>query len=202
MKFFNIYTLGDPNDESLCMLDSFVEGLGRDDWKLTSGERFGADYPEDARIYVRPERRGRKLCSLIGNTHSMLVVSSVFKEAIERHCQGVDIEYLPFTLYDHRKRVLSRDYFIINPIGSIDCLDERASGIKYSQSGKPLTPRTLVLDRNKVKDAPQLFRVKQKPNEYVIGVELGREMFDLGLTNIIWARLPFSDELEQAGAGS
>ncbi|MFP2931995.1 imm11 family protein [Pyxidicoccus sp. 3LG] len=206
MKFFNIQILGDPNDESLCMLDRFVQGLERDDYKVMRGKRFGADYPADpadARIFMSPDRRGMKLCSLIGNTHNMLVVSSQFKAAIEKHCQGVDIEYLPFTLYDHRKRVHSRDYFIINPIGTFDCLDEAASGVKYgSQPDFVIGLDELVLDRNKVKDAPQLFRVKQKPAEYIIGVELGREMFNLGLTNIVWKKLRFADELGKTGSGA
>lgn len=199
MKFFNIETLGDPNDETLCMLHCFVDGLGRDDWKVMKGKRLGADYPPDAKIFMTRESRGVKLSDYLGNTQNMLVVSSRFKAAIEKHCQGVDIEYLPFTLYDHRKRVHSRDYFIINPIGSFDCLDEAASGVKYGPEGGVVDIEELIFDRNKARDAPQLFRVKQRPTEYVIGYELGREMFNLKLTNIIWAKLRFSDELPQGG---
>ncbi|QDE98869.1 hypothetical protein BHS05_25220 [Myxococcus xanthus] len=193
MKFFNIETLGDPNDEGLCMLHDVVERTERDSWRYKKGERLHPVYPPDARICMSRESRGIKLSDIIGNTEGMLIVSKALREAIERHCQGVDIEYLPFTLYDHRKRVHSQDYCIINPIGSLDCLDEAASEVRYGSEGSVIDLGELVLDRTKVENAPQLFRVKQRPNKYVVGVELAREIYDQDFTNILWSELRFSD---------
>jgi hypothetical protein len=51
-----------------------------------------------------------------------------------------------------------------------------------------------VLDRAKCKGAPQLFRVKEDPARYVIGVELAREIFDRKFTNVLWTELPFGDK--------
>ncbi len=45
----------------------------------------------------------------------------------------IEIEFLPFTLYNHKKRVHSKDHFFINPIGGYDCLNEIASGITYDK---------------------------------------------------------------------
>lgn len=194
MNFFQIETLGDPNDEDLCMLRSGIEGLGAEDWRLFRGERIGPLYPAEARIFMSREERGMKVCDVLGNTDSMLIVSSALKAVIEKHCQGVDIEYLSFTLYDHRRRVHSRDYFIINPIGSLDCLDEIASRVKHGSQGAIVHVGEYVLDRAKVKEVPQLFRVAQWPSRYIIGLKLAQEIYDRNFTNVLWTELRFSDE--------
>ena len=64
---------------------------------------------------------GVKLPSLIGNTISYLIVNAEMKDTIIEYCpeDEVDIEILPFTLINHKKRVHSKDYWIINPIGYI-----------------------------------------------------------------------------------
>jgi hypothetical protein len=51
-----------------------------------------------------------------------------------------------------------------------------------------------VLDRKKVQNAPQLFRIARDPMVYVVGVELVREFKAMKLTNI------FLTELEVSGS--
>ncbi|ATB39509.1 hypothetical protein CYFUS_004953 [Cystobacter fuscus] len=193
MNFFHIETMGDPNDESLCFLHDVVEGTARDSARYSLGKPLLSVYPKEPKLFMSPESRGMKLADLLGNTEGMLVVSKALRETIEKHCQGVEIEYLPFTLYDHRKRVHSQDYCIVNPIGSLDCLDEAASGVQYGSEGSVIDIGEIVLDRNKVKDAPQLFRVKQRPSQYILGVKLAREIYDRDFTNVLWTELRFSD---------
>ncbi|MFL5349706.1 MAG: imm11 family protein [Hyalangium sp.] len=196
MRFFKLSVLGDSNDEDLCVLYNSVEGIGLGDGGLHSGERVGDRYPEDARIYMSKESPGIKLSSLLGNVKNFLVVSRDFKEAVEKLCGG-KVEYLPFMLYDHRKRVHSRDYFILNPLGTFDCLDLKKSDIKWDEddSNKIIRIREQVLDRKKMKDAPQLFRIARDPTAYVVGVELAREIYDRDFTNVIWTELRFNDQI-------
>lgn len=196
MSFRKINTQGDINNLDLCYLDDFVEGIKIESWRVGRGERVGSLYPEDAKIFMRPENPGIQLSSLLGNSESMLIASRDFKEAIEKHCATVEIEYLPFTLYDHRKRPYSRDYFIINPIGTVDCLDLATSDIVWDTE-KPdtlLRLREPVLDREKTRTAPQLFRLHRSPQTYVVGLDLAKEMQQRKLTNVFWTRLRYSDE--------
>lgn len=195
MRFRLLDTMGNANDRDLCFLNQFVEGIEGKSYATNLGERLSPFYPKDARIPMSPEHPGIKLSAMIGNGRSMLIVSSAFKEAIQKHCTN-EIEYLPFTLYDHRNRPYSKDYFIINPIGTFDCLDLEASDISWSTKApkKILRIRKYVLDRAKMQSAPQLFRVDGDPSEYVLGRELAREMYDRKLTNILWKELRFSDE--------
>jgi hypothetical protein len=195
MRFRLLNTMGNANDRDLCFLTRFVEGIEGKSYFTHLGERLTPFYPKDARIQMSPEHPGIKLSALIGNERSMLLVSSSFKEAIQKHCTN-EIEYLPFTLYDHRNRAYSEDYFIINPIGTFDCLDLKASDISWSTKSpkKILHIEEHVLDRAKMQDAPQLFRVDGAPSTYVLGLELAREMYNRKLTNIRWTELRFSDE--------
>ncbi|WP_158501650.1 imm11 family protein [Vitiosangium sp. GDMCC 1.1324] len=185
--------MGDPDDDSLCFLDNFVDGIEPLSWRAAKGERFGKDYPKDAKIFMNKENPGIKLSPLLGTTCNMIVGSRDFKDAIEKHCKN-EIEYLPFTLYDHRKRVHSRDYFIINPIGTFDCLDFKESIIEWDDEDPDeiIGIDKTVLDRKKMKDAPQFFRIDRAPSTYVLGLELAREFKARNFSNIFWAELPLS----------
>ena len=193
MRFFKISVLGDPDDDSLCFLDNFVEGINPLAHRASSGLRIGAEYPKEAKIFMNRENPGIKLSPLLGNSRNVLVGSNEFKAAIEKHCKN-EIEYLPFTLYDHRKRVHSRDYFIINPIGTFDCLDRKESVIEWDDEDPEeiIGFDKLVLDRKKMKDAPQCFRIDKAPSAYVLGLEVAREFKAQSFKNIWWTELPLS----------
>jgi hypothetical protein len=194
VSFYLLETLGDPNDMDLCFLDNFVDGLEPKSWRIGEGERFGDLYPSDARIYMNDENPGIKLSALLGTTRNMIVAARELKELVEKHCTN-EIEYLPFTLYDHRKRVYSTDYCLINPIGTFDCLDMNASEFlrKKSNPSEIISVTTPILDKAKVKDAPQLFRMPYSPTNYVLGFELAKDIHDRKLTNIRWKKLSFAD---------
>lgn len=193
MRFFMLSTLGDADDDSLCFLDNFVEGIEPLSWRAGEGARFGKDFPKDAKLFMNKENPGIKLSPLLGTSRNMLLGSREFKEAIEKHCKN-EIEYLPFTLYDHRKRVHSRDYFIINPIGTFDCLDFKESVIKWDDEDPKeiIRIKKHVLDRKKMEAAPQLFRVDRDPSVYVVGLEVAREFKAHDFSNIFWAELPLN----------
>jgi hypothetical protein len=194
LRFFNLSAGGNLGDPDLCILHTLVEGLGMDVARVGLGERVGNLYPADARIYMSEDSPGIKLSPLLGNTRNTLIVSSEMRAVIEKHCKN-EIEYLPFTLYDHRKRVYSRDYCIVNPIGTFDCVDFQASDVRWSKKDptKPSRIRAHVLDRKKVESAPQLFRVDHDPMTYVLRYELAKEISDRRFANVYWKELPLND---------
>ncbi|MFP2928406.1 imm11 family protein [Pyxidicoccus sp. 3LG] len=194
MRFFMIETLGNINDRSLCVIHSFVKGIEMSAWKVGEGERVGEEYPQDAKIYMSKESPGIKLSDVLGTVRNMLIVSSRFRALIEKHCTN-DIEYLPFTLYDHRKRVYSQDYSIINPIGTFDCLDIKASTIIWGTSDptRISSVHRRVLDRKRLENAPQLFRIDKSPSSYVVRLELAKDMNSLKLSNAYWSELAIND---------
>jgi hypothetical protein len=196
-RFFD--TLGNADDPSLVFLEDFIEGIEKESWRVHEGTSLGPLVPPDPKISLRKENAGIKLASLIGNTRHMLVVSRAFKEVIESVC-GTTAEYIGISLIDHRKRVLTKDYFIVNPIGAVDCLDIARSDIVWSDDTPPelLRFNEHVLDRSKLTEAaPALFRMKEHSSIYVAGPRLEAAMraHQPKFTNIRWTRLRYADEL-------
>ncbi|WP_437331900.1 imm11 family protein [Sorangium sp. So ce394] len=185
MSFHLLSTTGDLANEDLVLIEDAPRGMGMKSYCMARGVRATPHYPDNAKIYLREENPGIKLSSLLGNTESYLIVSSAMRGVIEQHCQGLEIEYLAFTLYDHRKRVHSRDYCIVNPIGAFDCLDEAASGVKYGKQGSVVKVDKFVLDRNKIHFLPALFRADKEVTEYIVRDDLAQALRTSGFTNVL-----------------
>jgi hypothetical protein len=191
-KFFRLQNLGSLSDPDLCRIEDPPRGIGLRKFCPALGDRASPYYPPDPRIQLREEQPGIQLSPLLGNNINYLIVSTAFKETIQAHCQGVEIEYLPFDLYDHRGRLYSRDYFIINPIGSYDCLDEATSGIEYGPEGSVVAINHPQLHPVKVTGAPALFRVRHKPTVYIVDETLAAAIREKGFTNVRMRELQMS----------
>jgi hypothetical protein len=192
-------TLGETNDDSLVYVEDFVEGINMQSWRIFKGERLAPVYPADARIALRKENRGAKLTSFIGNTMSMLLVASDIKRLIENVCGGLDVEYLPVTILDQRKRAHGKGYYIVNPMGVLDCLDLDKSDIEWTDDQPPevVGVEELVLSRKKMKGAPELFRIREEPSNYVFGPKLADALkqHTPRPTNVFWTKLRYDDEV-------
>lgn len=197
MPYFHMNLLGDANDPSLVVITKFVKGIEMEAASVGLGKPATKVWPEDARIYMSKDQKGVKLSSLLGTTRNMLIAHRALRDVVEEYCRGVEIEYLPFALYDHRKRLYSTDYCIINPIGTFDCLDrEKTDAVWDDQRPERLSLlRVPVLERKKVAKAPQLFRIKESPTDLIVGPELGTAIGRAKLTNVRGTKLKFGDEV-------
>ena len=191
MQFFRLETLGDLNNTDLALTSGPPDGMKMHSYTLARGSPATPVYPKEARISLRKDHPGIKLSSLLGNTHNHLVVHSDMKEVIAAHCQGLEVEYLPVDLYDHRKRLYSRDYFFINPIGTRDCLDTVASGVELGPEGGVVRVGEYVLDPKKADALPVLFRIQEAPSTYVVSQVLADALREKGFSNIV-LRGPFA----------
>jgi hypothetical protein len=92
--------------------------------------------------------------------------------------------------------VHSTDYFVINPIGTFDCIHRTASKIESfvkpgsRDDGKIVGIDRLVLDTKKLVDAPPLFRIKDQCRVYVLNETLAQEFKKRKFTNIELIELP------------
>ncbi|NMO18351.1 hypothetical protein HPC49_34240 [Pyxidicoccus fallax] len=194
-RFFILSPIGSLMDPDLCILDDPPKGIGLRQYCLAMGDRAAPYYPKDPRIQFRPENPGIKLSSLLGSTLSYLTVSSALKETIATFCQDIEVEYLPFDLYDHKGRLYSRDYFIINPIGTRDCLDIEAAGLIRGPEGSIIKVRNYVVAPAKAASLPNLFRIQEDPMTYVIGAPLAEAIREKGFTNVLLKPMPLSQQL-------
>lgn len=165
MDFYLLNLMPDEHPE-YCFLRDYPEGLGLKTWKLHDGVALGADYPKGARVYMSDDERGMALPDFVGNTCSMLIVSRRVQESLHRLNSG-PTEYLPLAIYNHKKRLASADYFVVNPLGTYDCLDLARSDITYHE-GQVVKVNEPVLDARKLAAVPELFRLREAPNAYVV----------------------------------
>lgn len=185
MSFHRFEPGGDLNQDRLCFLDRVIKGLEGIDFSFHLGEPVSREMPKDPKIFMSKEYPGIALGDHIGNMKGMIVASPAFRKLIEAHCTGLQIEYLPFTLMDHKKRPFSSEYCIINVLGTFDCVDTKASDISYTPNGKVSRIRTLVLDGKKVASAPQLFHVDLWPSTYIMGPALSGALRQAKLKNVL-----------------
>jgi hypothetical protein len=192
-KFYLIDTLGDTNDDDIVCIEDYVRGLEMDDWRTGFGHASSDAWPVDAAIYLR-KTSGSKLTDLLGTITNTLYASPRFRQVIEKHCAGVEIEYLPFSLYDHRKRLLSKEYVIVNPIGTLDCLDTEASDVLWDDDdpNKALAVSGIVLSAkklSKIERVPALFRLKEDRATYIMNYDLATDIYGGDYKNIFWEKL-------------
>lgn len=189
-NFYLLKTLGNANDDSLVQIEDYVVGLEMYDWRVGSGERTATDWPADATIVLR-KTSGRTLTDMLGTIQNTLFVSPRFRAVLERHCAGVEIEYLPFELRDSRRRLISKDYVIVNPIGTVDCLNYETSKLLWDKKkpNKVLMVRKPVLSAAKVEHVPPLFRIREAPTELVVSYDIAKDLKEANLSNLAWQKL-------------
>ncbi|AEI64053.1 imm11 family protein [Corallococcus macrosporus] len=193
MNYFLIETLGDTNDSSLCLIDSEPEGMGLESYYLSVGKKAAPFFPENARLQMSDAYPGIVAGSLIGNIKRFLLVDAKTREIFARLCPGVEIEYLPFTLYNHKGRIHSRDYGFVNPVGAVDCLDFTESQIEYL--GRDIVRiEERVLDPRKLRHAPDLFRIERDAQRYVISERMVDALEASDPTNILVTELAQSGQ--------
>jgi hypothetical protein len=184
MDFFVLDTQGNLNDSSLCLVDDPPVGMGMHDYCLARGVKAKPHYPDNAKVFLRTEHPGLKLPGILGNLNGYFIGSSKAKEIVEQHCPDEEIEFLPFALYNQKKKLHSSDYWFINPIGGFDSLNEPACGIKYDAKGTVVTMEAIVLAAKKLDKAPDLFRILKAPQEYVVSRRLAQAFKDGGVSNV------------------
>ena len=190
MDYFVWDTGGNVDDPTLCFIDDPPEGMGLHAAKLSLGKPAKPYMPEDPRIVLRKENPGLALPGFIGNTRGMLIFSRAGLDVIEQLCKGQSYEVFPFSLIDHKKRVHTADYVIVNPLDMVECLDDAASGVERDEHGEIESVGKLVLSRSKVENAPHMFRIKEKRVKTVFSEALGKAFVAAGVTNVRGTRLP------------
>jgi hypothetical protein len=193
-EFYKLSTLG-AVDEDTCVVSSLIKGVKGCSWRVGMAEPLAGLVPDPAVIEMDPDARGSLTGDLLGNTSGALLVSDRFKQAVEKCCKQVKIEYWPFRLIDPRGRVHRSDLWLVNPLGTFDCLNHKASGLRIEEDEGPNEDaeiRKHVLDPAKCRKAPALFRVAYQPSSYVVDLELARAIYDEKFSNVLWSELPFA----------
>jgi hypothetical protein len=170
MDFYLLDT-SSQDEPSYCLLHQYPEGMNRTTFMFSMGEEAQpGDYPEDLRIYMCERDGGRNVPDLVGNTYSWLIASERLKASFEKVHLG-PTQHVPLRIFNHKRRLEADNYFIVNPIGVLDVVNEAKSEIEWLD-GEVVGVDKYVLDPKKLKSAPDLFRLKHEPQEYVVSERL------------------------------
>lgn len=197
-RFFELNTCY-LKDHDLCMIDHPPDKVRHISHMLSWGRQLGALYPGDlehARIFMAPEY-GMGIGGLVSNTCRHLIVSTPIKEVISAFFEDQQhLEIHRVAIYDHKKRLANDGYWYINPIGSLDCLDQLNSSIERDDDGEVISVEKKVLSIRGIERNKPLFRIKEAPDAYVIRHDLLMAIKNLNLPvpNI------YVEELEVTGA--
>lgn len=159
-------------DEDACTLSSIV-GF-EDSHLLNRGKSLESQFPDDVTVNMDPAHpESIELRDFIPlddvQVCSMRVVEFLRAQDLS------NVEYLPVAVVNHKGKVASKDYFIVNPTHVQPCLDPAASKARRSAIDPTifLTIRRLVLDPARItppNPAIKIFR----PDEYFPPVLVAR----------------------------
>jgi hypothetical protein len=150
------------------------EGISRlDGWRDDASSAMSPRYPKDLGLAD----------SLYGAGY--LVVSAAVRKLLEEAAVA-RVEYLPLRIINHKGKVASADYCIVNPLAVVDCIDATASVVKEN----PLDPgnysgcKQLVLRETEVPAELAVFRCLHWPAVIVVRKSLADRMTAAGLTGL------------------
>lgn len=176
MEFFRFDTVGNLNPEH-CFIDQNPEGIEFKYARLSTGEPLKDEYPTDqSQITLKfgEDYPGIETPFFIGNAGDYLIFHKQVKEIFAKF-KLPELEYLPFTLINHKNRVASTDYVFVNPLGAYDCLDYNETEIE-STDGVTIGYDNLTILNDKLNGAPDLFRIKDIPFLYLFSRPLAEAM--------------------------
>jgi hypothetical protein len=114
---------------------------------------------------------------------NFLVISGKAKQLIEQETAG-KIEFLPMKIINHKGRLASDDYFVVNPLDIVDCIDKDASSVELDSLNTEMIDgcAQLVLKEDVIPQELKIFRTKFWRGMILIRRELAQKMEKAGLT--------------------
>jgi hypothetical protein len=175
--------------KNFCVLDD-LDNVD-DDFELKKGVPRADGFPENAVMSMDAEYpKAIALADNIHNTCRLIVVSQRLKEFFDQR-NLKNVEFLPVRIMNHKNRLASKDYFIINPIRPQECLDIKKSGCTWSDIIKDDIDeiKRLVLDEKRLDPEVAMFRLKHFYKPVLVKRELADAITAEGFTGLRWIEL-------------
>jgi hypothetical protein len=177
--------------ESFCVLTALQNVDDR--YELAQGVPRAKGFPADACFHMDPKfKKYVALADTLKNPNEIVVVSKALKEFIEQR-KPRDVEYLRVSIINHKKKVASDEYFIVNPLRVVDCIDKEKSRITWNSidSEKISACDKLALKPKSLDGESLLFRLKHFEHAVMVDRKLAQAITDEGFTGVIF------DEVDQ-----
>lgn len=154
-------------------------------------------FPAGVRFQMARETPGLLIADVINNALGYLMVSAKGKAFLEAHAKA-PIEWLRFTLLNHKARVASDDCWIANVLGTVDCVDlHRTKGEMSAVDPDEFMNITwLVLDPQRIPPDRNLFRIASLPSVMIVRDDLRKAMEAAPLTGVTFLELDADVDLD------
>ena len=167
-----------------CVLD-YMDGF-EDDYKLFKGYKLTGAWPDDVTFSMDQDfKKLIKLSDQLENQQHLVIGSKALCEFLKAE-KVKNIEFLPVTILNHKGRVASKDYCIVNPVTTQDCVDVAKSGITWNNIIKEDITKAdnLTFDESKIAEDATFFRVKGIVNATFVRDDLAKKIAGAGFTGI------------------
>ena len=175
---------GKRYQEGSCVVSNPI-GFG-DQFLLMEGVPLFEQWPEDVVCKMSPKYP--KDIQLTDNLHggSYAIISQRLKEQITALAGASQIEFLPVTILNHKGRVASKDYFVLNPVGSVNCIDIEKSGAVWNAIDKSDIShfQRLVLKDGEVPADVGMFRPAHRTRTILVRRSVADQLSSAGFTGL------------------
>lgn len=187
----NYWILKTPIQNEAAYL-SALPSAGPEDYRYSKGERLKDEHPQNEASIMcfdmdYPENI--KLLNFVSNINDVLIGDAKVCEVLNKYALD-NIELLPIWIMDHQKSIVSKEYCIINLIGSIDIIDMDKSDYTMGSINKTQIKMIdeLIIKRDNIPEEAKIFRASNKLDEMFINDELKQAFESAGLTG--WKAIP------------
>ena len=139
---------------------------------------FKDTFPTTAQFQMSDDhKRDVGLTDDLPNTDSLKVCSARLVDFLRQKALK-NVEYLPVKILNHKRKLASKDYFIVHPIVPQNALDAAASEPSFNDINPAEidSVERLVLDRKKLDPKVRLFRLDAFFNPVLIDTKLADEI--------------------------
>lgn len=184
------YVIWKAKDEgNSCVLNK-IQGL-EDAYELKEGISRQGDFSQGVFFQMDPEYpKNIKLSDCLINLSNVPLVSKRLKEFLMAR-KLKNVEYLPVTIINHKGRVASDEYFVVNPLNHPDCLNIDESECTWSHiiPTDIIGVKKLVIDENRIDPELSIIGIKYFYNPVLVKRELADAISREGFTGIRWVEL-------------
>jgi hypothetical protein len=163
-------------------------------WDLSIGKKLAKVWPDDVSFKMSPKHpKDVTLLDHISNLENVLLISPKFRDVLRS--QGLkELEFLPVKILDHKGRVASKEYSILNCLRVVDCVDQKKSDFSWDELDEPsMDIDKMVLNPNALGEDDRIIRAKYVPAQMFFREDLTQSILGQGFSGVAFSREIFGD---------
>jgi hypothetical protein len=173
-----------PYRSEFCIL-GFIKGF-ENNYKLSKGHSVAKEWPDDVTFLMDPDFKKRiKLSDNLVNGNGYIIASPKLQDFLKKK-EVPNIEFLPVQIVNHKKKVETTEYALVNQVTMQDCVDTKKSDLVWNKINPDDVSivKKLVLNEGKVDPRASLFRMKHVVDLIIVRRDLADAITAEGFTGI------------------